>query len=327
MIRRLILLGLLIVNVATEASSICHGKMINPLTDIDWNGMFPITIGSSNIVSGDLPDTDNPGSPLCICKWNPLPEIGVSLGYWEPMAIIDVTRTPYCLVNFGGQQIGSDVAREGCVETRSPDQNSSFYYVHYYNFPILQLMADWLLGGSCKTNGDFLYPSYFSELDPTWHDEKLAMIAFPETQWFSNPITALGAQAACAADSLAANAGLPNDMSFWCAGSQGFMFPMTGKVAEHVGTVQATTLLSERVIFKLHQLGLITDTSSSDLCKEHWDYHMRKSRYRYQMIFPQKGKVQPFGRTTAIWGMDKIRPWDGDDIGYLIFRKRNCCNY
>ena len=38
------------------------------------------------------------------------------------------------------------------------------------------------------------------------------------------------------------------------------MYPLTGKVAEHVGSVQASTLLAERIIFKLHRLGKMEDT-------------------------------------------------------------------
>ncbi len=304
----------------------CHGHMINPITDIDWNGLYPITIGSSEVVSGDLPDTENPDNPFCECQSGIYPIYGLAIGYWEPMALIDVTRTPYCLVNLGGQQIQTDATAEGDVDTQSPDQHSSFYYVHYYNFPVMNLIGGELLGGSCHADGSFLIPSYFSELDPTWHDEQLAAIAFPETQWFENPITALGAQGACAVDSVAANTGLPSDAAFWCAGSQGFMYPMTGEVAEYVSGIQASTLLSERVVFKLHQLGFIQDTSRNNLCSEHWDYNLRKSRYRYQLIYPQKGNVEPFGRTTSIWGMNKEMPWNGDDAGYLIFRKRNCCN-
>lgn len=311
----------------TTPGATCHGHMINPISDIDWNGIYPITIGSSDMVSGDLPDTDNPGNPICICEWDPWPEVGLAMGYWEPMALVDVTRTPYCLVNLGGKQLKDDTQSEGDVDTISPDQNSSFYYVHYFNYPVMQWIGSWLLGGTCQTDGAFLAPSYFSEIDPTWKDEKLAEVAFPETLWFANPEYALGAQAACAADSLAANTGLPNDISFWCAGSQGFMYPMTGEVAEHEGMVQATTLISERVISKLHQIGLIQDTDAGDLCNERWDYNLKKSRYRYQMIYPNKADAKPFGRTTAIWGAGKDNPVEGDDAGYLIYRKRNCCNY
>ncbi len=282
--RNVALLIFLLINVQSTfahptLSAPCHGHWVNPAMDIDWNGFFPITIGSSPVVSGHLPDTKNPSNPVCTCPGNPFPHIGLSTGYWEPIAVLDVTRTPYCLVNLGGQKLETNSTSEGMVATESPDQNSSFYEVHYYNFPIMSWIAPELLGGSCQTDGAFFEPSYFSELDPTWHDEALAEIAFPETKVFSNPVTAISAQLACGLDSLAANTGLPSDTAFWCAGSQGFMFPMTGTVAEHVGGVQASTLLSERMVFKLHQLGLITDTRPENLCSEVWDYNLHKSRY------------------------------------------------
>lgn len=304
----------------------CHGSFINPITDIDWDGIFPITVGSNDLAGGDLPDTSNPGNPICVCQGNPLPEPGLALGYWEPMALVDVTRTPYCLVNLGGQQIQNSIG-EGDVDTQSPDQNSSFYYVHYYNFPVISLFSSSLIGGSCQTDGSLFFPAYFSELDPTWKDENLAAIAFPETQLFANIGTAFAANIACAADSLAANTGLPSDTAFWCAGSQGFMYPMTGEVAEYESGVQASTLISERIIYKLHQIGLITDTDANHLCSEFTNYNMPKSRYRYQMIYPEKSNAEPFGRTTMIWGADKENFFVGDDAGYVIFRKRNCCEY
>ena len=105
------------------------------------------------------------------------------------------------------------------------------------------------------------------------------------------------------------------------------MYPLSGEVAEHVSTVQASTLLAERTVFKLHRLMMIPDTSSDDVCRETQHALLPKSRYRYQMVYPHQGSCQPFGRTTAFWGSNKINPLQGDDTGYVIWRKRNCCNY
>jgi conjugal transfer pilus assembly protein TraU len=158
----------------------CSGHFINPVLDICWRCLFPITIGSSRVASGDLPDTDNPQKTFCVCQGGPFPKVGFTLGYWEPMALVDITRTPYCFVNLGGLHLRHEQQAEGAVETQSPDQNGSFYYVHVYHFPILQWVGSWLLGGSCQTRGKFEVV-YFSELDPTWRDENLALITFPET--------------------------------------------------------------------------------------------------------------------------------------------------
>lgn len=247
------------------------------------------------------------------------------MGYWEPMGLVDVTRTPYCMVNLGGITLSSS-QREGEEDNESPDQGGSFYEVHYINFPLLQWVAKELLGGSCQTDGK-LEVSYLSELDPTWHNDSLAAIAFPETLLFSHPETAIGEEGLCALDSVAANAGLPSDKAFWCAGSQGFMYPLDGKVAEQVSPIQGTTLLAERIIFKLHRLGCITDSSPDNVCHEHTDLLMKKSRYRYQMVYPHAPTGEPFGRSTVLWESNQENLLKGDDAGFLIWRKRNCCNY
>lgn len=305
----------------------CHGAIINPLTSICWECMFPISIGSTDVGSGSLPDTPNPGNPICECPSGfIIPYYGLSTGYWEPMGLVDVSRTPYCMVNLGGIEFKDTPKDEGAVDTQSPDQNGSFYYVHYYNFPIMQYISSGLLGGACHTDGAISI-QYLSELDPTWQDDKLAATVFPETLMFENPVTAVPAEIACAADSLKDNTGLPMDSTFWCAGSQGFMYPLNGNIAEQTSDEQASTLESERLMFKLHRIGLIQDTSESSLCFETLDLIMPKSRYRYQMAYPHKNACEPFGRTTLSWEGFQENPLKGDDAGYVIWRKRNCCNY
>jgi hypothetical protein len=75
-------------------------SFMNPITDICWSCMFPLTLGSATLVSDGQPDIGNPSSPVCFCS-NP-PRIGVSIGFWEPVRLVDVTRTPFCMVGLGG---------------------------------------------------------------------------------------------------------------------------------------------------------------------------------------------------------------------------------
>ena len=174
--------------------------------------LSPISVGAvyfrspsdrNTVSSSDLPDTPNPHKTFCVCEWDPFPQVGFTLGYWEPMALVDVSRTPYCFVNLGGTQIHHDGKAQGTVETQTPDQNGSFYYVHVYHFPVLQWVeaSCW---GDLPITGKFEI-AYLSELDPTWRDENLALIVFPETKRFLNPMTALAAQGACLLDSTIAN--------------------------------------------------------------------------------------------------------------------------
>src|SRR5690606_25186280 len=110
--------------------------------------------------------------------------------------------------------------------------NSSFFHVHAYRFPIMRLLG--ITPSQCHEGGVFM-PEYLSELDPSWEDDSLDMVLFPESSLFGNPAT----QAACAIDAAAATFNLASDTLFWCAGSQGGMYPITGHVQEHIGGVQA----------------------------------------------------------------------------------------
>lgn len=310
------------------ASGTCQGSFVNPITDVCWSCLFPITIGSMTAVSGNLKDTPNPSSPLCACG-SPIIRPGISVGFWEPVALTDVTRTPFCMVNLGGLQLpmGSTHAK-GTAESANSDHNHSFYYVHWYKYPLL-FWINVLTDEVCLETGD-LDIAYLTELDPTWNDDEWSFLQSPESFLFGNII----AQAACAADSLAASASLPIDSLFWCAGAQGGMYPLNGHVQEHVGGVQASTLLTERMAYKMHRDLLITDSvgeNSPALCINPRLPILLKSRYRYQMTNPVpttgSNGCRPFGATTTVWEAGHEVPFKGEDFGYLVFRKRNCCMF
>lgn len=314
----------------SHAGSLCHGKFANPLTDVCWSCLFPISIGSVHVFSGGQSDTTNPSLPLCTCPMVPTGiRIGISLGYWEPIALVDVTRHPYCMVNLGGLQLTQGgFGREGEVDDSTPSQSGSFYDVHWYKFPLMYWL-NILTDAICVEKSDFDI-AYLTELDPTWHDDELTFLLNPEALLFGNII----AQAACAADSIAALAGLPIDALFWCAGSQGSMYPLNGVVQQHIGGVQASTLLTERMTYKMHREGLVWDSvgqNSPALCYTYPAPIIPKSRYRYQMVNPiptasgGEDGCHAFGHTTTLWGALHEYPYAGEDFGYLVWKKRNCC--
>lgn len=327
---RLFIIVLIMGSPLTYAGSVCHGKFANPITDVCWSCLFPITIGNATVVRGSQPDTSNPSLPLCSCPLVPTGlRIGISVGYWEPIALVDVTRNPYCMVNLGGFQLTRGVlGEEGEVDSSSSSQGGSFYYVHWYKFPLMYWL-NVLTDAACVDKSDFDI-AYLTELDPTWNDDELTFLLNPEALLFGN----LLAQAACSADSIATLAGLPIDTLFWCAGSQGSMYPLNGVVQEHIGGVQASTLLTERMTYKMHREGAVKDSvgiNGPALCHEYHASIIPKSRYRYQMINPiptahgGEDGCHAFGHTTSLWGSLHEYPTVGEDFGYLVWRKRNCC--
>jgi conjugal transfer pilus assembly protein TraU len=313
-----------------KAGGLCHGSFINPITDVCWSCLFPMSIGSMEPVSSEVPDTKNPDVPICSCIAPPplFRRVGITVGYWEPMALVDVTRHPGCMVNLGGIHfpLGSETSA-GYAESADDNRNSSFYYVHWYIYPLIYWLSI-LTDFACLDKADFDV-AYLTELDPTWDDDEMAFFINPEVAVFANPI----AQTACAADAMKSAVGLPIDTLFWCAGSHGSMYPLDGQVQDHVGGVAASTLLVERMTYKMHRELLLWDSTGDSageaLCHQHPTPILPKSRYRYQMVNPLpttgSGGCFPFGRTTAIWGSGKEFPYQGEDFGYLIWRKRNCC--
>lgn len=327
-----LILGLVIgTTYAAEPPTLCNGSFINPITDVCWSCLFPMSIGSMSVFGEDVPDTSNPTTPICTCLVGSLRRIGITIGYWEPMALVDVTRHPYCMVNLGGIQLSKgEEIRTGNVESAVSDHNNSFYYVHWYIYPLIYWLSI-LTDALCLDKADFDV-AYLTELDPTWHDDELAFILNPEAAVFANPIS----QAACAADAVQSAIGLPIDYLFWCAGSHGTMYPLDGHIQEHVGGVEASTLMTERMTYKMHREALLWDSTGDisgpldeRICHQYPAPIIPKSRYRYQMVNPipttGSGGCFPFGHTTAIWGAGHEYPYQGEDFGYLIWRKRNCC--
>ena len=331
MIRRLVPLAALAVASllwsAPASAQSCTGRFVNPISDVCWECLFPISIGPLTIGStGGVIDTPNPSSPICFCG-SPIPRIGLSLGVWEPARLVDVTRTPWCFPNLGGLTIdpGLPAARGRTGSSGGDGAKGSVWHAHYYMYPLLSWIGV-LLDLGCLEGGS-LDIAWVSELDPAWLDDELSFLLNPEAALFAN----LPAQAACAADCAAASAGLPQDGLFWCAGCQGGMYPLTGNVAAHVGGVQASLLAAQRLVYRLHRAGLAWGTSGSQaLCGRYPMPVMRKSQYRWQMTEPVPATTpmtgcNPTGRSSVLWESLRELPVSGESFGYLLWRKRTCC--
>lgn len=314
----------LLLCVQSEAFDTCQGHFVNPITDIDWNGLFPMTIGDAEVIPGDAADTSNPSNPICTC---PLPvgwKVGLTIGYWEPIALADVTATPYCMVNLGFQMELSSVGRGGEGDPTQASGRNAFYWVHWYKYPLMYWL-NLLTSASCMDEGEFDV-AYLSELDPTWNDSEAAFVFNPESVLFTSLLT----QAACAADSTASLVGLPIDDLFWCMGSQGSSYPINGRVQDQHSFLQAAVLDVERMDFKLHREGLIFDSvgeNSPAVCSQQLNPILPKSRYRYEQVNvqPDATSVHPFGQLVSTWDIGHHTISDGDNAGFLVWRKRNCC--
>lgn len=316
--------ALMLCRTANAADPACEGRFVNPITDVCWECIFPLSIGSIAVSSGAQPDTANPGSPIQFCPMPPpiFQRIGMAVGYWEPMALTDVTRSPYCMVNMGGFNLNVGSIGTGTAGQSDKDVPGAFYHVHWYKYPLTYWLSI-ITSAACLQGGD-MDIAYLSELDPTWSDSSLTTILNPEAILFANPI----AQGACAADAIASAFNKALDPLFWCAGSQGSMYPFNGYVSNEFSPLQSSVLVSERMAFKLHRQGMVMNSIGADVavCYEYPSPILPKERWRYQMVnmYPDVAQCHPVGRTVMRWEIGHNPPHSRKNFGYLMWRKRNC---
>lgn len=315
------LVTLLIMQPAYSNSKLCTGHFVNPVKDICWRCLFPLSIGNTKVIkSNALPDTENARSIIGSCG----NRFGLNIGYWEPIALVDITDTPYCLVNLGGHRLNLGFKQgRGGKQLVGDGQTRAFFHVHWYKYPLM-LWLNIITSAGCMQGGDFDI-AYLTELDPTWKSSEMSLLLNPEAAIFANPLTA----ASCIADSVSSTVfNKPLDFLFWCAGSQGSHYPLNGHVSAPISPVQTALLLAERMNFKLHRQLMLTDSSSEpgEICLEHRYPITPKSRYRYEMVNQvADGKhCYPTGHSTLTWEAWKIKPHTPDQYGFLVWRKRNC---
>lgn len=314
---------LVIYSPTAQADTTCEGKFMNPITDICWSCIFPMKLGGANLIPFGQEDFDS-GVEDAFCACGSPPRVGMSISFFEPARLIEAVRRPYCFVSLGGVKIDPGIDAPAHAQERG---GKSFYQMHYYTSPLIYWL-EVILDNPCLEQGVFDL-AYMTELDPLWADSELTFILNPDAVLFANPL----AQAACSADCVAATAGFPSNQLFWCAGCQGSMYPLDGWVGSHIGGVQASTLLMQRMINKMHREGAIWGAHGKDgQCGFYPIPLMDKRAYKSQMTYPipntqkENGRCcQPLGRSTVISGSGKEYPYKGEDFAYMLFRKRDCC--
>jgi len=328
------LIALMLSSNLSFASATCTGHFVNPVKDVCWSCFFPLSIGGAKVVKSKvkslglpLQDTANATSPVGACPASYGTRYGLNIGYWEPVALAEVTDTPYCLVNLGGHKLNLGLkSGRGGHQAIDDGLSSTFFHVHWYKYPLISWL-NLITSSGCQQGGDFDV-AFLTELDPTWRDDEMSFLLNPEAAVFGNPVTA----SACAADSLSSTlANQPLDPLFWCAGAHGSIYPLSGHVNGYTSPVQTALLLTERMNFKLHRLHLIADSglekaSIQSACFEKHVLVTPKSRYRYEMVnqVPDGKHCYPSGHTALTWEAGKIKPHTPDQYGFLVWRKRNC---
>ena len=315
------------------ASAKCGGSFMNPISDVCWECIFPIKIAGISIGTGmtdGLPDPPDAASfPICVCPFPPpiFYRVGISISFWEPARLIETVKDPFCFP-FLGMSIYDGMANTGELcgtndeEGGNQESATTFSQVHYMIFPVWAMM-ELLTDLVCVESGGFDV-AYMTEFDPLWNDDELMFALQPEALLFANPV----AQFSCMADSASSNIGLPIPELFWCIGTHGSVYPLSG-IINQSNYVQSQAALASRMIYKLAREFLLMDTGVN-LCGAVPTPIWVKWHYRLQLAKPVKGSgCMPIGRTGLLWSAGKNPPFisGGDNFLFVNFRKKVCCAF
>lgn len=315
------------------AHAVCVSKPHNPFTEICWQCMFPFKIGGVTVAASpnDVPDApDLASSPVCVCPVPPpvFARIGIPVSFWEPARYIEVVKDAYCFPSIGtGLSPVNPGFQNGGSEDGGTTQEgmSTFFQAHYAIYPIWTIMEAFTDFVCLEASGFDM--AYMTEVDPTWNDDLFAQIIYPETLLFAN----MPAQLSCIADSVSANAGLPLSPLYWCLGSEGSTYPMSGNINDD-NLVQASLAAASRLVYKMGRIGVICDVGlhyCTCIPTPIWVKH----NYRFSLAKPVTGfQCVPPGRSALLWGSGKNPPLpitgdSPDNFMYIVFRKRACCAF
>jgi conjugal transfer pilus assembly protein TraU len=311
--------------------ALCTGAFPNPVTDICWDCMFPISLGGGILNLGITGTDYNTGvtpMPQCICI-NTL-AVGTPMSMWEPRYMLDVTNIPGCYPLMSGLTVSPPMNASEYGTTQINDaaiggtSKSAFMHVNEYINPILTTLGI-IAASPCLDNRSFDTP-YMSWADPTWNDDSLSLTLTP----YAYAFTGLASIAAEGPDAIQATASFPNQYLFWVAGAWGPMYPLTGNVATANTPEQVSHLLLARLFAKLHAAGVeqsVAGQTALDACSAFGfpELIMDKRQYKTQRTFPFSDNMcTPIGRPLQFQEIGAARPID-KDYGYFIFQRKDCC--
>jgi conjugal transfer pilus assembly protein TraU len=301
----------------------------NILSDIPFNAIFPISIGGGQLGSSK-DDNRTPESAsdksICSCvdKFG-MNNYGMVLGLWEIAYLIELVREPNCSMvlgidfPFNNSNIGS--IGEGSFDSSDLD----FYHVHLYSFPLftmLNLFTELKCGSDDYMDLDLLYAS---ELDETWNDEIKSLLVTPELKFLADAKVIN----TCKLDAmLSFNENKTRDDLFYCAGSWGFLYPLSGYTSAFGSVAENTSLLATKLLALLHKRGLLKNTAGNDslCCNDHYG-EFKKSMYRFSLLYPipETNDNHFIGSPVAFWEGDSRVPPGYENVIYVVWRYRNCC--
>jgi len=335
-----IIVAIILAFAVFEASAVCAGPIMDPITRVRWNCLLPITIGGIPWGTSGNPLADaadrNAGvgtqMPLCVCA-DPFPRIGITLGYREPIRIIESVKDPFCFPSLGFGM--SQTAWGGGAKSTNKGKGGGIDYTntHMYiflPFTLMEIFTDLIcMQTDAKYTGiaGGLSIAYMSEFMPQKKSDALALLMTPEALLFANPVAVMACQIP---DAIATMAEYTIPPLYWCAGNHS-IFPLSNNTISMGNYVEAAEVNAAKLIFEQHRsLQLWGSLGSQGLCGYYPMPIWNKMQYRLQTAMPVPDYFcRRLGQPSIIWNHGKNPPGapNNDNLAFIMWRKRDCCAF
>jgi conjugal transfer pilus assembly protein TraU len=332
MFKKLLVTAALLLSTVANAvvPAVCTGTLFNPITDTDWNNIFPITIAGVPIPGGgnSTPPLMQAMPPICTCPTVfGIPFVGIGLTWWQPMYVSEIERRPGCLSSLGGVQALNGYSmlhsEQTVADNNNTGESSNRMQVHWYEYPVMS-MLQMMESISCKNANGFNL-AYVTEVDPLWQDDLWSSIFTPESALFSNPI----AVASCAIDAVASTFDFPMDAMFWCAGTWGAVYPLAGNSGHSGDPFTMNNQIQAKFLARSHRMGLQWQTiGPTAVCAAHPNPIWVKSQYRFNQVapVPRRGRAVVTGSNGKLFQFPPVtNPPTQEHTVNLIWQGQQCC--
>lgn len=304
----------------------CKSGVFNPVTDVPWNGIFPLRVGGVAVKqNSDLPDTNEgrSGMPTCACTTTTETYLGLKVSFWNINTLYEVVRTPYCSPIVGTAFTGLDNGYHGGTNSTKTDSPKTFKQVHRVRFPVFDVVGI-LTDSTCfKHNEGFDYLG-LSELDPSHNKSYLAAMLDPRVFLFASPpfdiiCSASRGLAMIPGDVLS---GAFNTL-FWCC-FEG-VYSLTGDKNNPHDTESAAAIAAKD-LYKVSSLGLHMDTTSNACVSKPFPSVWKKGDFRWALAKPVRMKKPIICDTPGfLWDSAKNPPFKEGNYLWVLFQKNICC--
>lgn len=322
-LRSLKALALLLLVSVAPAQALCnHLSFMDPVNDIAWDCIFPISIMGVPLDFGEHPPDQPDSQMICSCPGKGIVGEGFMVGFWEPARMVETVSDPWCFPGIGmdlGSTSGTGWGYSGGGRLSRGVARTSFQHFHYYIMPVwamLNLFTDI----PCLSSEKSFDLAMVSEVRPDWHDDLMAAQLYPETALMANAASIF----ACIADAVASVAERPIDALYWCMGTWGTTYPMSGhmEVGDYVVANAAT---AGKAMYVQARTGMLVDRAVN-YCEATPMPIWVKSHWRLQEIDPSVDRrCHAIGDPGITWTQNKNIPGKTDNFSWILFRKVSCC--